>query len=172
MPAAPAEARNVPEQTKPLAWTGRKPGCGPASVLMASTICRMTVSEVADVGMCVLLLGLALTQDASTQDDDATRSILTEISFWFSWRQRIRSRAAWPFAWGALERRLSTAPLPRIHILRTAESSAWWRSIPWEANPPCLCVFPVRTPSRGDYPSGCALGRDRRTRAWMSRTRS
>ncbi len=35
---ASAEARNVPEQTRPLAWTGRKPGWGPASVLMASTI--------------------------------------------------------------------------------------------------------------------------------------
>src|SRR4029077_20124145 len=48
---ASAEARNVPEQTRPLAWTGRKPGCGPASALMASTICRMTGSGVADAGM-------------------------------------------------------------------------------------------------------------------------
>src|SRR6266545_4895572 len=53
---ASAEARNIPEQTRPLAWTGRKPGCGPASVLMASTIWRMTSSGVAAVVMCVLLV--------------------------------------------------------------------------------------------------------------------
>src|SRR6185503_20957857 len=52
---ASAEARNVPAHTRPLAWTGRKPGCGPASVLMASTSWRMTRSDVVDVVTCGLL---------------------------------------------------------------------------------------------------------------------
>src|SRR5262249_42516175 len=43
--------RNVPEQIRPLACTGRKPGCAPASVLIAATVWRMRVSGVVAEGM-------------------------------------------------------------------------------------------------------------------------
>src|SRR2546422_8847288 len=75
MPTAPGEARTVPEQPTPLAGTGRKPGRGPASVLMAATICRMTVSGVVDVGMCVLLLGRAPTSASNRASKLAERAV-------------------------------------------------------------------------------------------------
>src|ERR1700682_1010951 len=52
---APAEARNVPEQTIPLACTGRTPGCGRASDRMVSTSLATTVADAGDPDMVGLL---------------------------------------------------------------------------------------------------------------------
>src|SRR6266481_8480396 len=55
MRRASGVARNVPEQTMPLAWAGRKPGCGPASARMASTSSTDRVLGAAVSGIVVLL---------------------------------------------------------------------------------------------------------------------
>src|SRR5262245_50174355 len=59
----------------PFAWTGRKPGCGPASVRMVVTISAMTRDGVLDPDMIGSFQGLSVDRGKSRNEATCARSL-------------------------------------------------------------------------------------------------